>query len=361
MTPDPTSVSPLGSSWRAASGRTRILVMDDQPEVHRSLDHALGERYSYEFASSVEQAREKLSAIPFHLALCEIQRPGEFRFALVEEIIHEHPETAIVLITRLDDPEVADRAFGLGVSGYLVKPFLARQLLITMMNVLRQRDIAAEMQAEARQEGLAVARERAIEELHGSRQETVECLARAIEMHDAETGQHVKRMGSIAAFLGDLLGLDRDRVLLLRAAAPMHDVGKIATPEDILQKPGPLTPGERKQMERHTTVGHQILGDSDSDLLRMAAKIALTHHERWDGNGYPLGLSGEGIPLEGRIVAVVDVFDALLSDRCYWPAMSVEAVAATIREGRETQFDPRIVDALLDHLDEALRLRSVHP
>lgn len=152
---------------------------------------------------------------------------------------------------------------------------------ITMMNALRQRDIAVEKRAEARQEGLAVARERAIEELHGSRQETVECLARAIEMHDAETGQHVKRMGSIAAFLGDLLRLDRDRVLLLRAAAPMHDVGKIATPEDILQKPGPLTPGERKQMERHTTVGHQI--------------------------------------------------------------------------------DPRIVDALLDHLDEALRLRSVHP
>ncbi len=206
MTPEPTPVSPLGSSWRAASGRTRILVMDAHPEVHRSLDHALGERYSYEFASSVEQAREKLSAAPFHLALCEIQRPGELRFALVEEIIHEHPETAIVLITRLDDPEVADRAFGLGVSGYLVKPFLARQLLITVMNVLRQRDIAAEMQAEARQEGLALARERAIEELHGSRQETVECLARAIEMHDAETGQHVKRMGSIAAFLGDLLG-----------------------------------------------------------------------------------------------------------------------------------------------------------
>jgi putative two-component system response regulator len=368
MAPDTTPVSARGSSWRAATGRTRILVMEDQPEVHRTLDDALGERYSYEFASCVEQAREKLSAAPFHLALWEIQTPSEFGFALVEEIIREYPETAIVLITRLDDPEVADRAFGLGVSGYLVRPFLTRQLLITMMNVLRQRDISVEKQAEARQDGLAVARERAIEELHGSRQETVECLARtveclarAIEMHDAETGQHVKRMGLIAAFLGDLLGLDRGRVLLLRAAAPMHDVGKIATPEDILQKPGPLTPSERKQMERHTTVGNQILGDSDSDLLRMAAKIALTHHERWDGNGYPLGLSGEGIPLEGRIVAVVDVFDALLSHRCYWPAMSVDAVAATIREGRGSQFDPQIVDALLNHLDEALRLRSVHP
>jgi response regulator RpfG family c-di-GMP phosphodiesterase len=245
MAPDPTPVSALGSSWKAATGRTRILVMEDQPEVHRTLDDALGERYSYEFASCVEQAREKLSAAPFHLAFCEIQTQSEFGFALVEEIIREYPETAIVLITRLDDPEVADRAFGLEVSGYLVRPFLARQLLITMMNVLRQRDIAVEKQAEARRD--------------------------------------------------------------------------------------------------------------------MAAKIALTHHERWDGNGYPLGLNGEGIPLEGRIVAVVDVFDSLLSGRCHWPAMSVDAVAATIREGRGSQFDPQIVDALLNHLDEALRLRSVHP
>jgi putative two-component system response regulator len=114
-------------------------------------------------------------------------------------------------------------------------------------------------------------------------------------------------------------------------------------------------------MERHTTVGYQILADSGSELLQLAATIALTHHERWDGTGYPRGLSGEEIPFEGRIVAVVDVFDALLSDRCYWPAMSVDAVAATIREGRGTHFDSQIADALLDHLEEALRLRSVHP
>lgn len=337
MTPKPTPVSPPNSS-STAPGLTRILVIDDQPEVHRILDRALGERYLYEFASSGNQARERLAAVPFHLALCDIQMPKGSGFALVEEIADEYPETAIVLVTRLDDPEVAEQAFGLGASGYLVKPLRAKQLLVTMMNALRQRDIAAEMQV--------------------ARQETVERLARAIEMHDAETGKHVKRMGSIAAFLGDRLGLDPGRVLLLRGAAPMHDVGKLATPEDILQKPGPLTSREREQMERHTTVGHQILADSDSALLRMGATIALTHHERWDGSGYPRGLSGEEIPFEGRIVAVVDVFDALLSDRCYWPAMSVDAVAATIREGRGTQFDPRVVDVLLDHLEEALALRA---
>jgi putative two-component system response regulator len=322
------------------TGLTRILVMDDQLEVHRILNRALGERYSYVFAGSVEEAHESLGAAPFHLVICDIQSSEEFGLSLVEEIARAYPETAIVLITRVDDPELAEQAFELGASGYLAKPFRTRQLLIAMMDALRQRDIGVERR------------------LHASRQETVERLARAVEMHDEETGKHVKRMGSIAAFLGNRLGLDRDRVLLLRAAAPMHDVGKIATPEDILQKPGPLTSKERKQMERHTTVGHQILADSDSCLLQMGARIALTHHERWDGSGYPLGLCGEEIPFEGRIVAVVDVFDALLSDRCYWPAMSVDAVAATMREGRGTQFDPRVVDVLLDHFEEVLSLRE---
>jgi HD-GYP domain-containing protein (c-di-GMP phosphodiesterase class II) len=191
-----------------------------------------------------------------------------------------------------------------------------------------------------------------------SSQEAVECLLRAIEVHDTETGQHVSRMASIAAFLASKLGLDCDRVQLLRAAAPMHDVGKIATPDGILQKPGPLTATERKQMECHTTVGHQIFAGSESELLRMAATIALTHHERWDGGGYPHGLGGEEISIEGRIVAVADVFDTLLSGRYYRPALPVNDAVAVLGEGRGSQFDPKIVDALLDHLEEALFIRG---
>jgi len=219
-------------------------------------------------------------------------------------------------------------------------------------------DITAQKEAEALQRELALAQERAIDELRLSRQETVERLAKAIEMHDAETGEHVNRMAVVAAFLGYQLGLGGERVLLLRAAAPMHDVGKIATPDGILQKRGPLTPEEREEMERHTTVGHQILDGSDSELLRMAATIALTHHEHWDGGGYPQGLSGEEIPIEGRIVAVADVFDALLSDRCYRAAMPLEEAVAILREGKGTHFDPRVVEALLRHLEEVLSLRG---
>lgn len=459
----------------------RILVTDDRPEMLRLIDRSLGKRYACSFAGSVEEARGNLAGEDFELALCDIQMPGESGLVLVEEIARDHPDTAVVLITGVDDPEVAAQAFELGAHGYLVKPFWPGQLLITTMNALRQReleiaqkahnraleerlqmlmdrapvpiyikdgerryvianrvahevaglkpndlvgltdkeimspeaersvalsdgeilangstyeaeetlvvgeeertfftvkfpyvddggqiagisgistDITGKRKAEELQEALAAAQEQAIEELRASRQETVERLAKAIEMHDAETGRHVNRMASIAAFLGRQMGFDHDRVLLLRAAAPMHDVGKIATPDGILQKPGPLTPAEREEMQRHTTVGHQILADSESELLSLAATIALTHHERWDGAGYPQGLAGEEIPLEGRITAVADVFDALLSDRCYRSALSVDDAVEVMREGRGTHFDPQIVDALLGHLEEALSLRG---
>jgi PAS domain S-box-containing protein len=219
-------------------------------------------------------------------------------------------------------------------------------------------DITGKKQAELLREELTQAQERAIEELTASRQETVERLAKALEMHDGETGRHVNRMATIAAFLSRQVGLEPDRVLLLRTAAPMHDVGKVATPDGVLRKRGPLTPAEREVMERHTTVGYEILADSESELLQLAATIALTHHERWDGAGYPQGLVGEEIPIEGRITAVADVFDALLSDRCYRVALPLEDAVEVMRQGRGTHFDPRIVDALLGHIEEALSLRG---
>ncbi len=459
----------------------RILVVDDRPEVLRVVDRTLGEHYRCQFASSVVEAREKLAGETFHLVLCDIQMPGESGLVLIEEITEQYPDTAVVLVTGVDDPDVAEKTFGLGAHGYLVKPFWPGQLLITTMNALRQRelemarkahnrtleermqllmdmapvpiyikdtesrymlanrvaqevaglapgeligktdaaimspeatryvresdrrvldggrtytseetvemggqeksfltvkfpyvndlgevigvsgisaDITAQKEAERLQAELTVAQKQAIEDLRASQQETVDRLTRAIEMHDANTGEHVSRMAVIAAFLGEKMGLDREEVWLLRAAAPMHDVGKIATADQILRKTGPLTDEERLEMQRHTTIGHQILADSDSELLQMAATIALSHHERYDGSGYPRGLKDGDIPLVGRIVAVADVFDALLSDRSYRPAMSVDEATKLIEEGRGTHFDPQIADILLGHLDEALALRG---
>jgi putative two-component system response regulator len=348
-----------------------ILVTDSQPEVLRLIDRTLGRRYRCDFASSVAEARERLAEQEFHLALCDVQMPGESGFVLMEEISARYPDTAIVLVTAVDDPEMAKRIFRLGANSYLVKPFWPGQLLITTMNALRQRELelakrarsevlleSAKKQAEHVRDELALSQQQVIEDLRSSRQETVENLVGAIETYDAETGRHVDRMASIAPFLANQLGLDPEQVLLLRAAAPMHDVGKIATPNGILQKQGPLTSGERDQMQRHTTVGHEILADSESDLLQMAAQIALTHHERFDGSGYPQGLSGDDIPLKGRIVAVADAFDALLSDRCYRPAKTVAEAVYEVEEGKEKHFDPEIADILLEHLDEALSLRG---
>ncbi len=219
-------------------------------------------------------------------------------------------------------------------------------------------DITAEREAVRLRDELADTQRKAIEELRHSHLEAIEGLAKAIELHHSPTADHVKRMGTIAAFLGARLGLDLEQVQLLRAAAPMHDIGKVGTSAAILGKAGPLSEAERAEMERHTTVGHEIFANFESDLSRLAATIALTHHERYDGSGYPSGLAGEEIPLEGRIAAVADVFDALLSDRSYRPAMSVDQAVEVIREGRGTQFDPRVVDVLLGHLEDVLRLRA---
>jgi PAS domain S-box-containing protein len=463
------------------SSGARILAIDDNAEVLRLVERVLGERFACEYAEDVPSAREKLAADEFDLVLCDVQLRGEPGLELVEELVAQHPGTAVVMLAGNDEAEVVDRALELGVHGYLVKPFWHGQLLITAQTALRQRtleadektrrralveqvqaamdaapvpifvkdinrryllanrvahrilgvepggligrtdaevlspeaeiliregdmrvlrnqepcereatvpleggertfltvrfpyldpegnlagvtgvaaDITAQRQAERLQRDLTTAQEHSIEELRSSRQETVERLARAIELHDAETGRHVNRMARLASYLASQLGLDDEQILLLRAAAPMHDVGKIATPKEILRKPTTLTSEERKEMERHTEVGHQILSGSESELLQVAARIALTHHEWFDGNGYPRGLAGEEIPIEGRIVAVADVLDALLSDRPYRPAMSVEEAIKLIEEGRGTQFDPEVVDALLEHLEDALELRG---
>jgi PAS domain S-box-containing protein len=219
-------------------------------------------------------------------------------------------------------------------------------------------DITAEREALRLRDELTLTQQDAIEALRLSRQETIEGLAKAINLHDASTGEHVDRMAPVASLLATLIGLDADRALLIRAAAPMHDVGKIGISAELLRKPGALSAEERGEMERHTLVGHEIFAQFESDLSRTAASIALTHHERFDGSGYPRGLAGEEIPLEGRITAVADVFDAILSDRSYRTAMSVEEAVGVMTAGRGSQFDPEIVDALLDHLDEALAVRA---
>ena len=198
------------------------------------------------------------------------------------------------------------------------------------------------------------------EEVRQARLETIVKLARAVEKRDPETGGHSERIGALAALLAERSGIDEETVELIRISSPMHDVGKIGIPDAILLKPGLLTAQERIEMERHTTIGHEILSDSHSAVLDMAARIALSHHERIDGGGYPFGLAGKEIPVEARIVAVADVFDALTSDRVYRPAFATEKAIEIMRAERGTHFDVEILDLLLADVPAFAELVSHH-
>jgi PAS domain S-box-containing protein len=194
-------------------------------------------------------------------------------------------------------------------------------------------DISAEKQGEA--------------SLRRSREETIRRLSRAAEFRDDETGAHIERMSRYCELIGMRLGLDPRRCEQLRIASPMHDVGKIGVADAILRKPGPLDPDERAAMERHAEIGYRILAGSGAELLDLAATIARTHHERYDGTGYPRRLKGEEIPLEGRIAAVADVFDALTTDRVYRPAYSFAKTVAMMGDERGSHFDPVVLDSFL--------------
>lgn len=182
-------------------------------------------------------------------------------------------------------------------------------------------------------------------------------LYAAADLKDGDTGVHIVRIGYLAEALALFMGQGPTYARLLRKAAPMHDIGKIGTPDSVLKKPGPLTPEERVVMNRHAAMGAEILGRSNVPVFRMVAELALTHHERYDGSGYPAGLSGDAIPLSGRITAVVDFFDALTMDRVYRPAFTVERALEMLQAERGNAFDPVVVDALLAHADEMNELR----
>jgi PAS domain S-box-containing protein len=192
--------------------------------------------------------------------------------------------------------------------------------------------------------------QRVVAELDAAQIETVQRLSRAVEFRDEDTGAHIARISALAGGMARRAGLDADRCGLIERASPLHDVGKVAIPDSVLLKPGRLTPAERSVIETHAEIGCRLLGGSDSAVLQLAATIALTHHEHYDGGGYPGGLAGEAIPIEGRIVAIADVFDALTSDRVYRAAMTHDQALAILRAGRGTHFDPILLDHFIDDL-----------
>lgn len=209
----------------------------------------------------------------------------------------------------------------------------------------------------ARQAGIALENLQLRHKVKEGHLDTIQRLAVAAEYKDQDTANHIRRMSQYSTIIAFHYGLPPDKVETLLYASPMHDIGKIGVPDAILLKPGLLTPEERRIMEKHTTIGAQLLSNSDSEIIQMSCVVAMTHHEKWDGSGYPEGLAGEDIPIEGRIVALADVFDALCSKRCYKPAFSFEKSMAIVQEGRGKHFDPAVLDAFLEGLP---KVRNIH-
>jgi len=216
------------------------------------------------------------------------------------------------------------------------------------------------VQAFAAQAGVALVNAELDADLKKAHQETLFRLSSAAEYRDKETSNHVKRMSHFSRILAREAGLSRDAVDMIFSSSPMHDVGKIGIPDCILQKPGILTPEERVIMESHAVIGAHILKDSDVPVVRLAALVALTHHEKWDGTGYPRKIAGETIPLEGRIVALADVYDALSSRRCYKEPWSEDKVVAFLQEQRGKHFDPTLVDLFLGAIDEIRQIQALY-
>ncbi len=262
----------------------------------------------------------------------------------------------VLMVTANDEREVRYGALQAGATDFLTKPLDRIEFGARLRNMLALR--ASQKRLEDRASWLAEEVLKATEELRRRERETIVRLSKAAEFRDPETGGHIQRMAHYSWLIAVHLGLPLEQQQLLLEAARMQDVGKVGIPDHILLKPGRLEPAELEIMKQHAAKGHQILTGSSSPLLQMAAVIALTHHEKYDGSGYPNGLHGATIPLVGRIVAVADVFDALTSARPYKPAWPVEHAVAYLREQAGRHFDPQCVAVFLDRFDEVQAIRQ---
>jgi putative two-component system response regulator len=320
-----------------------ILVVDDELPARRLAARVLTQHgFSCTEASSEAEALESVACDTPQLVLTDVTMPGGSGISLVRALRASNPDVAAVMVTGRDDPEVAHAALDSGAYGYVIKPFEANELLIAVHGALKRRSLTLENRAQ--RDRLEELVRRRTQDLDESRAETVERLARAVESRDAGTGMHIERMSRLAFRLALALGWAEIEAETLRLATVLHDVGKVGISDEILLKNGSLTAEERCVIETHASIGHGILAGAKSELLRLADVVAWTHHERFDGTGYPRGLGAEQIPIAGRIAAVADVFDALTSDRLYRPALSTLDALEMIRT--DPGFDPAVVAAL---------------
>jgi putative two-component system response regulator len=325
-------------SFDGVALRPLVLVVDDEPSNLQLMRKLLDQEYRLLFAKDGARAIELARDERPNLILLDVMMPGMSGHEACKHL-KANPDTAaipVIFVTALADASDEVTGFEVGAVDYINKPVSApilRARVRTHLSLVH------------------------LDELRLTRLEIVQRLGRAAEYKDNETGRHVIRMSNFAAILAKRAGFGTDAAEDLLVASPMHDIGKIGIPDDILTKPGKLTEDEWKVMQTHPTIGAEIIGVHPDRMLAMAHRVALTHHEKWDGTGYPSGLAGEAIPLEGRIVALADVFDALTSVRPYKPSWSNDDALAYIKSSSGKHFDPAVVKWFEESIPEFLEVQ----
>jgi putative two-component system response regulator len=358
----------------AEDARPAILVVDDDEPGRELLVRILNEQGGYESsaAANAVEARELLSRRTYAAAMIDCRMPGESGIEFLGHVRDHYPDTAAIMCTALDDPVAVRSAFKMGAFAFVVKPYRVNEILMSLSNALQQR--AKQIQARSyikELEDKVLHRTKLLRDalalIGGSglapmdeEDEVIDLLSGALGGRDDETAGHIRRVSTYSALLAERVGLDNPHDEI-RLASTLHDIGKIGIPDAILQKPGSLGAEERGVMDRHTLIGNQLLSESQSRLLNLGATIALTHHEKWDGTGYPAGLAGDDIPAVGRVTAIADVFDSLTNDRVYRPALEVGEAVQVMRQGDGTHFDPGYLDVFLESIPTVISLRDKNP
>jgi putative two-component system response regulator len=317
----------------------RVLIVDDEPTNLKVLKQVLQQDYRLSFAKNGADALELAARELPDLILLDVMMPEITGYEVCQQLklTASTQSIPVIFVTALKDEIDETKGFACGAVDYITKPItpaIVKARVRTHLSLVRA------------------------EELKKTHLQLIQRLGRAAEYKDNETGMHVMRMSHISKILALALGFNEDFADKLLQAAPMHDIGKIGIPDHILLKPGRLDDEEMRIMQQHPLIGAEILANTNSELIKLAHSVALHHHEKWDGTGYPAGIKGEAIPIEGRIVAVADVFDALTNKRPYKEAWPVDKTMDFFKEQRGKHFDPSIVDALVRELDHILQTVS---
>jgi putative two-component system response regulator len=350
----------------------KILLVDDEQSVREVIgDLLMMLGYPFAAAPSAMKALELMSSEPFSLLITDIHMPSMSGVELVEETRKRDPDIGIIVITGVGDLRIAINVMKRGANEYLLKPVQFDALNVSIEKCLEHRRLQLEVrhyheelekkvtQRTDQLMNTLTALQAAHRDVRKAYLDLVTVLAKTAESNDNDTGNHIKRVSAYVGAIAGQLGFENDEVEKLAQYATTHDIGKVTVHPDILKKPGKLTSEEFEAMKKHTVNGADILQQSPS--LNMAANIALHHHERCDGKGYPLKIGGEEIPMEARITSIADVFDALTMKRCYKEAWPVDKALALIEEERGKQFDPMVVDAFMGCIDKIKGIREKFP